>query len=176
MNTVPPIFVSVGIYTQTRQLLPRGPTGSVVTGSLVGIALATIAHFSNDVTFPESKSDAKYQSPEYRRVFLKGIFGHAAFFTVFEGLKSMMRSQNAPYAAETEIISLNSLAAGVSGLVYKAVAHGFSKSPVSPNVNTALFLTFKTFCLSSLVGFGVGVYETKFGKVVGIQTSTKNSI
>ena len=162
MSTTPIIAsaLSIGLFTQTRPIFPEGPVGAASAGAITGFGLFALSHWTKSPIFPETKQDVALLAPSTPlRLFAKGIIGHAALFTTFEGLRTLGRYEDATLTSKC---TQSFFAAGISGLVFQAAVSGINRSPIFPEPKTAFFLLSKTFLMTGCIGLGIVAYEEWF--------------
>lgn len=108
-------------FTTTRCQLPEGPVGSSAAGGFGGMALALASNATKaPALFPDSVAETRMRPPlsPMQRV-TKGTIGSACFFTVFEGLRNIVKRKQ-----EQQEDKSSSSAAGKLGTDFMAGAVG----------------------------------------------------
>lgn len=90
MEAIVPLAVYTSSYTLSRYLAPEGALGSILSGSFAGLGVGFVAVQNRKIPlFPDSMGEHRSLPPDTRPkiILAKGMIGHAAFATMYEGLR-----------------------------------------------------------------------------------------
>ncbi|KAJ3297379.1 hypothetical protein HK104_000549 [Borealophlyctis nickersoniae] len=176
------VLTATAVLTEAERHVPSGPKGSVLAGTLAGLAISGIAGPLDHRYFPETRVERLAIPPHVSpfRVIFKNTVGWAAFYTVYKGLSTgVNKARRQTSRADAEQMKgkgvledfrwhfTNFFAGGVGGLTYRAATFPLYESPVE----NPLFLkeSGPRLMAGSLVGMGLlavglGVAEVYWGE------------
>jgi hypothetical protein len=163
-----------------KVITANDPVSAGVNGATAGLALAALTLPQKTVAiFPDQQAEfiKNLPRPNPYRVLLRGALGHAAFFTVYEGLmKSILKAKTLDQQLHSSTSSKQTqqdpldptlaatrfLAGGVSAIVYKAATMGLANGVERPEVSLMQNAKHigRSFALGGAVMAVGGVLET----------------